>query len=1120
MRKKLGELLIAKGILTSEKLNFYLHLQQERRRAGATVENTRLGQLLIIDGLFDQKALVRFLEEQSPGQINETATIFSEDVSFMNPPKPPPTASKLPAVPKSSPLLPKNKTEEKAVQQLLETLEFGERSDLYNANTILEIPSPKPEEKAKTELFISYERLPHSSATPILKNIERYELVKTIEEGEGNIGIVEILKDRVLNREVARKSLKPTHSSLKNLTNKQKIFLWKLKREAGITALLEHPNILPLYETQQNGSAELPFVLRKIDGKTLRTFLQRIEKGEQTFNEIQILSLFRKICEAVAYAHSQGVVHRDLKPENIHVGEFGEVYVLNWGSAKQTKELKEDFSGLDSSKGFLGTEGYMSPEQREDASKVNYQTDIYALGRILKECYLHAKREYPVPEAILNIEKKATQKLMEARYFLVQELLDDIELYQKRQEDKKKEEGLLRIFLNWSKKNPFKATIFLVGLGLFFSTGIYFQWKEASEYKNAFQEAQQKQQTKTLQTQNESKKQLKQHLQTLEEITLRFYKKKQEPEAILDAQFEISKMKEAEVFERLKKMLQEGIQYITEETHPDLNRIAFYEMIFSAIGYLENPEAGESLLTALKSLVKKTNATPRDQEISNVETALMVQLAYAFKKTQTLALFNSFQELREEMRFRKSSFFKRTTIVCDHFKEILIDDYSEKITQKPSDASLYQERGNAKRTLQDWAGAIADYDIALRLKPQSSQIYLDRGQAKKGNGFLAEAISDYTEAITLNAEWDQAYDYRGIARQEKGDIVEALSDFNKAIRLNPQDFMAYVYRALIKESREETKEALSDLEEAIKLNPQESNAYYHRGVIKLKKNDLDGSIADFNSAILVDPQNLLAYMSRGKAKEQKKEWEGAIQDYNFILRFDPENSQNTDIYYRRGRIKKEKSDPLGALSDFTEAIHLNPQHFSAYLHRGILKSDQGDYDNAINDFLEAIHLKPQEAEAYFYCGTARFKKKDFNGAIDNYSTALRLNSQEFSYFLNRGLIYLNKKELTQASEDFTTAIELNAYCAEAYYYRGTIRSQQNDANGAILDFSAINDQSSAFPVFHYEYGNAYLKKGDKVKAKDEFQKFLDSLQNKLDPSIRKNIDDIFKKYPELGPAKK
>ncbi|MEK7486140.1 MAG: serine/threonine-protein kinase, partial [Planctomycetota bacterium] len=216
--------------------------------------------------------------------------------------------------------------------------------------------------------------LPESASTqPLFFDFERsnrYRVIETL--GEGGMGVVERVQDTLLDREVAWKKIKQKESNL--LSKRERLRLWRLNQEAKITAILEHPNIVPLYDMRTFPSGETYFIMRKVEGETLSSLLQKnkasVKKGKPILGEPQLFPIFFKICDAVAYAHSRGIVHRDLKPDNIMVGKFGEVYVMDWGIAKrfleaptQTGEVPID-SGALHTIGGLGTPGYMAPEQK------------------------------------------------------------------------------------------------------------------------------------------------------------------------------------------------------------------------------------------------------------------------------------------------------------------------------------------------------------------------------------------------------------------------------------------------------------------------------------------------------------------------------------------------------------------------------------------------------------------------------------------------------------------------------------------------------------------------------------------------------------------------------------
>lgn len=140
-------------------------------------------------------------------------------------------------------------------------------------------------------------------------------------------------------------------------------------RESQLLSSLQHPNILPVYDvgTDEDGK---PFMIMKLlEGQTLKEWIKR------NFNSGKYLEIFSKICDAINFAHSEGVCHLDLKPENIRISPFGEVTVCDWGSASKIEEL--------SSTQLSSTPGYIAPEALE--GRLSIQCDIYSLGTIFYE---------------------------------------------------------------------------------------------------------------------------------------------------------------------------------------------------------------------------------------------------------------------------------------------------------------------------------------------------------------------------------------------------------------------------------------------------------------------------------------------------------------------------------------------------------------------------------------------------------------------------------------------------------------------------------------------------------------------------------------------------------------
>ena len=221
----------------------------------------------------------------------------------------------------------------------------------------------------------------------------KFKLIRKL--GQGGLGNIWLARDQKLNRNVAIKELRS--EALESET------AWvRFHREAEITGHLEHPNVISLYQYGVDKKTGEPFYAMRFVGKrTLADAIEehhdKVEVGEADPLALhRLLSIYLDICQAIAYAHSRGVIHRDLKPENVALDNFGQVSVLDWGLAKvledselatkmeYAKNMSESSLAETMHGDVVGTPLYMSPEQAAGAlDQVDERTDIYGLGAIL-----------------------------------------------------------------------------------------------------------------------------------------------------------------------------------------------------------------------------------------------------------------------------------------------------------------------------------------------------------------------------------------------------------------------------------------------------------------------------------------------------------------------------------------------------------------------------------------------------------------------------------------------------------------------------------------------------------------------------------------------------------------
>jgi hypothetical protein len=205
------------------------------------------------------------------------------------------------------------------------------------------------------------------------------------ELGRGGMGSVHLALDRVLRRFVALKRLNPELSVTPEVVQ-------QFVEEARLSSQLEHPNVLPLHDLGIDHDGRLFFTMRVVRGSTLWDMLHDPEMPLGSTERLgELLEIFLKVCDAVSYAHSRGVIHRDIKPDNIMVGQFGEVYLMDWGLAKVDREdapnpldipRPPDSPLARADEGVVGTVSYMAPEQAQGRD-VDTRSDVFALGAVL-----------------------------------------------------------------------------------------------------------------------------------------------------------------------------------------------------------------------------------------------------------------------------------------------------------------------------------------------------------------------------------------------------------------------------------------------------------------------------------------------------------------------------------------------------------------------------------------------------------------------------------------------------------------------------------------------------------------------------------------------------------------
>jgi WD40 repeat protein/serine/threonine protein kinase len=367
----------------------------------------------------------------------------------------------------------------------------------------------------------------------------RYQVRSEI--GRGGMGAVHKVWDDDLRRSLAMKVMHPrkqagAEESTSTVDPEQ---LGRFLEEAQITGQLDHPGVVPVHDLGIDERGCVYFTMRLVRGRELREVLDLARNGQEGWTRTKVLGVILKVCEAMAFAHSKGVVHRDLKPANVMVGRFGETYVMDWGLARvlgrhdshdlrlkkaespsqvslvqsvrrEAAEIDPDSPLVTMDGDVVGTPSYMAPEQaRGQLDRVGPHSDVYSLGGILyymltgRAPYV-APEERVSPHTVLNrvlagppepverfvkdapielvaICEKAMTRELETRYAGMLDVAEDIQAFLENRVVRAHERGAAAEFRKWVSRNRPTALAVAGLVALAIASALGFAWQKLQQ---------------------------------------------------------------------------------------------------------------------------------------------------------------------------------------------------------------------------------------------------------------------------------------------------------------------------------------------------------------------------------------------------------------------------------------------------------------------------------------------------------------------------------------------------------------------------------------------------------------------------------------------------------------
>ncbi len=921
----------------------------------------------------------------------------------------------------------------------------------------------------------------------------------------GGMGRVLAATDLSLGREVAIKVL------LADLSYEEAAE--RFVRESKITARLPHPGIPPVHQlgTLADG---LPFLAMKlIRGRTLTEELRVVDRVQDL---PRLVLIFEQICQAVGFAHSQGIIHRDLKPTNIMVGAFGEIQVMDWGLAKDTRNTEhgtgsvEAFAGVAATRSvrsgareeiedgsetqagsILGTPAYMAPEQAR-GEVVDARADVFALGGVLCEI-LTGRQTFTGKSTIDVLDRVARGDVGEA-HLRLEECAVDAELV-----------ALAVRCLNAKAEDRPADAGEVATLVAKYRAGVEMRLREAERFAAAAEAraAGQRQKRKVqLALAGSILLLLASGLafswwQNEQEV------KRQRVEREQEAAATVQKLKDeqarsanglavAELLERLDAALRADDAILATTTLGEIDRRANQPGGEEFQTHIERRRAELHFLTELDRIEATRWVLVNAKFPQLAETAPLWAAAFAHHgivpgQTHAGEVAARLQDspIRERVLEALELWFL-ASIPDD--PEQPLDGFTtglhQILTQADPDPLRDAVRTAArKRDWQQMGARLAEPMPENAAQPPRFVVALASAEifeAERRRALLEAAWVRSTSSFSVLMALGKSYP---INRAQGAS--ERVRWFQAAVALRPKNLAAWQYLGVALTDAGRSAEALAALREAEKLEPDNTNTLVNLGVALRATGNLDDAIAAYRRAIAIDPDSTdgVVHNNLGSALADKDDLEAAIASFRESLRRDPDSAY---AHRNLGRSLFLVNDLDGAREELSEAIRLDPQYAASFADLGDVLRAQRDPDGAIAafqkaieldrtnagyfnglgnalwdadridlailHFREAIRIAPSDPASHYYLGTALMAKEDARAAVAAFREVVRLDPRNMRARNNLGIVLRATGQVDEAIVVYRELIALAPNYANAHNGLGNALKEKNDLDGAIAEY--------------------------------------------------------------------
>jgi serine/threonine-protein kinase len=815
----------------------------------------------------------------------------------------------------------------------------------------------------------------------------------------GGLGEVFVASDEELQREVALKEIRASHAD--DPRSRARFLL-----EARVTGGLEHPGVVPVYGLGTYPDGRPFYAMRFIKGDSFQFAIQQFHKaggtrhdsGERALALRGLLGRFVAVCNAVAYAHSRGVLHRDLKPANVMLGAYGETLVVDWGLAKvvgrpgvdegsteQTLRPPAADGSAPTRVGFaIGTPGFMSPEQA--AGKVDElgpASDVYSLGatlyclltgkapiegRDVGEVLQQAKQgkfapprqvKQEVPAALEAVCLKAMALKPEGRYPSARDLAGDVERWLADEPVSAWREPLRLRAGRWARRHQTGVAACVAGLLVALLAGGAAAWwldRQRGEQR----------------------------------------------QAVETALVEVGRLQEQARWSEARTVLQQARQRLGDSRPQDLA-----VRLEQAAGELAPVDRlGDIRLRKATLAEGRLDPAGTDQEYEEAFAAaglggvggdVAAAAAWVRDPSVRAALVEALDDWASAARG-----LERRAWVLEVARRADPDEWRDGVRDPRvwDDAALMARRVSGPQAAEQSPQLLVALGRRLKGKaaeellrgaqqrhPADFWVNFELGNAMRAAKKPAEAVGFYRAALALRPRTVAVHNNLGLALRDQHRVEEAAAEFRRALEIDPQSVLCHANLGLVLYDQHKLEESVAAYRRALDLNSRHSLGHNGLGVALAAQHKVEEALAEFRIAMDLDPQDARPHFNIGNTLYAQGKVAEAAAKFRRALDLDPEyalaHGGLGNTLYLQGKTAE-------AIAAFRREIDLDPTSALAHSNLGVALREQGKLAEAIAAYRRAVEFDPNNAPAHGALGQALLDQGEFAEAQRSTQRALAL----------------------------------------------------------------------------------------------------------------------------------